>query len=240
MKKTLFPIIVVLVMACTAGLYYLLFDKHDTIFYINLTVACVAELLLLINIPIWSGKKLLNVTNVAVSKFVNLYAIALFAWTTFYTLAIHPAGDEKFKVLIIGLLLITLPLVIFGGATAIGGSKAEELAEEQEAKAEQKRNVVQIAQALHLDITTSLENHNSEWKEECLRLLTLAMEKLATTPNEKLSKNPEIAHRIEDTMTEIATMCDALTASDDVEAAQTNITNRINRLIKYITTVKSL
>ena len=117
MKKILYPTMVVLVLACTAGLYYLLFDKHSTIFYINVAVACVAELLLLANIPIWSGKKLLNVTNVSVSKFVNLYAIGLFLWTTFYTLAIHPTGDYNYKILIIGLLLITLPFVIFAGTT---------------------------------------------------------------------------------------------------------------------------
>jgi hypothetical protein len=240
MKKILYPTMVVLVLACTAGLYYLLFDKHSTIFYINVAVACVAELLLLANIPIWSGKKLLNVTNVSVSKFVNLYAIGLFLWTTFYTLAIHPTGDYNYKILIIGLLLITLPFVIFAGTTAISANKAEELAEEQVVKAEQKRNVIQIVQALHLDIETSLECNNSEWKDECLRLLRLAMDKLASTPIEKFSKNPDIAHRIEDTMTEIATMCDSLTATDDVEATQANITNRVNRLIKYITTVKSL
>ena len=42
MRKILFPIVVMLTIACTVGIYYLLFDKIDTLFYIATIVTCVS------------------------------------------------------------------------------------------------------------------------------------------------------------------------------------------------------
>ena len=62
MKKVLFPLMLLLAVACTAGVYYLLFDGDTSkLFYINTIVTCLAEVLLLSNIPIWSGEKMMTV-----------------------------------------------------------------------------------------------------------------------------------------------------------------------------------
>ena len=64
MEKIHFSLMLVLVLACTIGLYYLIFDGETTkLFYINTAVACLTEVVLLANIPIWSGEKMMTIKN---------------------------------------------------------------------------------------------------------------------------------------------------------------------------------
>ena len=244
MKKVLFPIIVLLTLGCTVGIYYLIFDllnqPIDHLFYINVVSTCLAELLLLVNVPILSGEKLLNVTNATVSLFVNIYAIAIFAWTLFFTLIINNIEPGGFKVYYIGILLLSLAFVAFCGVSAIGAHTAEKGVKEQEVKMESKRNVVQFIQATNLEISASLEKEDSEWKDDFVRLFNMVIDKLSSMPNEKLYKNPSIAEKVEDSLTEISTLCDSLATAEDAEAVKADLTSKVNRLNKYLTTIKTL
>ena len=244
MKKVLFPIMLVLILSGTVGLYYLVFDSLGLeighLFYINTITACVAEALLLSNIPIWSGEKMITVTNVTISRCISLYAVALFAWSLLFTLFVAGSGYENYRIYYIGLLILSLIFVAVCGISAIGAGTAESIHKEQEAKMENKQNLVQFVHATHLDIEASLERVNSEWKDDFLRLYKLALDKLATLPNEKLHKNPSIAQKVENDLTDISTMCEGLATSANPEEMQIDITNRVNRLIKYITTIKTL
>ena len=240
MKKVLFPIILVLSLACTIGIYYLLFDQHGHLFYINTVATCVAEVLLLMNVPIWSGKKMLNITSSTVSIFTNLYAIALFVWTLLFTLYAQDSFVVNFKAYYIGILIATLVFIILCGVSAIGAHTAEKAAEEQESLIGNRRNLVGFVKVLNLDITASLESADSEWKDEFERLVKMLNDKLSSFPSEKLNKNPQIAQKIENDMSDIATICEGLSASVEPEIVQQELTNKLNRLIKYVSTVKNL
>ena len=245
MKKSLLPIIVlVLILAGTVGLYCLLLSIFDwqagPLFYINMAATCVAEVLLFLNVPMWSGKSLLTVTNVTISRYTNVFAILLFVWTLLFTIFAASSGTENLKVYFLGLLIISLIYVAVCGVVTIGASRAEAEYKEQKTLMDKKQNLVQFVQAIDLDIQASLEKEDSDWKDDFLRLYRLALDKLASLPNEKMSSNPAIVQKVEDSLTEIASMCDQLATSDDQAALKVDITNRLNRLVKYITTVKTL
>ena len=240
MKKALFPIIVVLAIACTVGIFYLLFKQHNHLFYISTIATCVAEVLLLMNVPIWSGKKLLTITNATISIFTNIYAIAICAWTLIFALCIHNAESGNFKAYYIGLLILSLLFIVFCGVSAIGARTAEEDSKEQEGFIENRRNLVEFAKILEIDIQTALDKEESEWKEGFLRLLKMLVEKLSSFPHEKLHNNPNLVQKVEGELTEIATMCEQLASSEDHEAMQGDILSKLNKLSKYVTTIKTM
>lgn len=242
MKKVLFPIIALLAMACTVGIYYLLFDQEtSTLFYVNTIVTCVAELILLLNIPLWSGKKLLTVTNATVAISLNVYAIAIFLWTLFFTLAIYDAEVGEYKMYYIGMLVATLIFVVVCGMSAIGANTAEKMAtKEQQASVDNRKNVVQFVRVTALDITSAIEECDAEWKEGTERLLRTLVDKVASMPIDKLQGNPDVARRIEEDVTELATVCEQLASAEDRGALQADITSRLNRLNRYVTTIKTM
>ncbi len=241
MKKFIFPIVVVLAVACTAGLYYLLFDQQTSnLFYLNTAVACIAEILLLMNIPIWSSKKLLTITNATVSTFTNIYAIAVFLWTLIFSLAIYEPQNEQFKTFLIGLLIVTLLYIVICGIAAVSTTTAEGISEEQTAQVEKRENLKQTVALTIMDICNTLESDESEWKDNTVRLLKMISDKVSSLPSEKLARTPDIAQNVKENIMEISLLCEQIASAEDASTVQTEITNKLNRLNKYITTVKTL
>lgn len=240
MRKILFPIVVMLTIACTVGIYYLLFDKIDTLFYIATIVTCVSEVLLLMNIPIWTGEKMFNVTSVTISRSVNGYAIAIFLWTMLYVLAIHDLGSGTYTVYIVGMLIATLIFVVVCGASAIGADTAEKMSVEVQSTVDNRKNIVQFVRISAADVSNATKCDDTEWRDDVERLLRMITDNLASMPAEKLNSRPEIARHVEDSMTDIATTSEQLASAEDREALKAEITNKLSRLNKYITTIKTL
>ena len=240
MKKALFPLMVLLVVACTAGIYYLFFDEHSTLFYVNTIVTCLAEVLLLANIPIWSGEKMMTVKNAAASVSVNIYAVLVFLWTTVYTLAIYNSEEENYKPLIIGLLGITLLFVILYGATMIGGGVTDKHVEELQTKSANKQLFVFSVQESFMNIKETLHDEESEWKDETLKALRTMADKIGAMPTDKLSKNTDIASELKDCIDSIAEMCEGLATADNKAEQQARITRKVNQLKNYLTTIKTI
>ena len=240
MKKVLFPLMVLLAVACTAGIYYLLFDEHSTLFYVNTVVTCLAEVLLLVNIPIWSGEKMMTVKNASASVSVNIYAVSVFLWTTIYTLAIYNAEEENYKPLVIGLLGITLLFVILYGATMIGGGVTEKHVEELQAKSTSKKLFVFSVQESFTNIKEALHDEESDWKDETLKVLRTIADKIGAMPTEKLSKNTDIASELKERMESIAEMCEGLATAENKAEQQAKITRKVNQLKNYLVTIKTI
>ena len=241
MKKIQFPLMLALVLACTIGLYYLIFDgETTTLFYINTVVACLTEVVLLANIPIWSGEKLMTIKNAAVSSFLNIYAILVFGWTTIYSLAIYNAEETNYKVLLIGLLLITILFAILCGMTAIGGGTAEKHAADLANKSTGKKLFVFSIQESLNNIDDMLSSDDSEWKDGTMQALRTIADKIGSMPVEKLSKNADIAAEIKERMESIENLCAQITTSEEKEELQAKITRKINQFKSYISTIKTL
>lgn len=240
MKKVLFPIVVLLTTALTVGIYYLLFDKIDALFYITTIVTCVSEVLLLMNIPIWTGEKMFNVTSVTISRSVNAYAIGIFLWTILYVLALHDLGNGKFTIYIVGMLILTLILVVVCGTSTVGAGTAEKLSEQVQATVNNRKNVVQYVRISVMDVCNTINGDDTEWKDNTEKLLKLVTDKVTSMPTEKLQANPDVARRIEDSMSDIVVTSEQLATAADKEAIKADITSKLNRLNQYITTVKSM
>lgn len=241
MKKVLFPLMIALAVACTAGIYYLIFDGDTTkLFYINTIVACLAEVLLLANIPIWSGEKMMTVKKAAVSMSINVYAISLFLWTTIYSLIIHNSANENFRPLCLGLLFITLIFVIFCGATLIGGETVEKQVEEIETAVVKKKLYVFSVQESLMNIKDALHDDNSEWKDETLRAMRTIADKIGAMPTDKLKKHGDIADELRVKVQEIEGLCENLSAYENRQELQSQITRKIDRLKNYLVTIKTI
>lgn len=241
MKKLLFPLMVLLAVACTAGVYYLLFDGETCrLFYINTIVTSLAEVLLLSNIPIWSGEKMMTIKNAAASVSINTYAILLFLWTTIYTLVIHDSEKENYKPLYIGVLLITLLFIILFGTTLIGGETAEKHVKDLELAVSSKKLFVFSAQEALMNIKDVLNDERSDWKDETLRTLRIITDKLGAMPTEKLKKHANITKELKERFQEIADMCEGLAAAENKSEIQAKITRKTNLLKNYLVTIKTL
>ncbi|MBR5841808.1 MAG: hypothetical protein IKY64_04240 [Bacteroidaceae bacterium] len=241
MKKVLFPLMVLLAVACTVGIYYLVFDGDTTkLFYINTIVACLAEVLLLANIPIWSGEKMMTVKNAAVSVSINVYAVSLFLWSTIYMLGIYDSENENYKSLYIGLLCATLLFVIFCGATLIGGVATDKHVKGLEIAVVEKKIYVFSVQESLMNIKDALHDDNSEWKDETLRAMRTIADKIGAMPTEKLKKHGGIADELRVKVQEIEGLCESLSAAENRQELQSQITRKIDRLKNYLVTIKTI
>ena len=99
-NKVILIITMLLVIVCTIIIYALLFEEQNKLFYINVGIACLAEIILLANIPILSNEKLLTIKNVSLSVSLNLFAIVIFLWTAGCSLLMDQ--DSNLKTLYIG------------------------------------------------------------------------------------------------------------------------------------------
>lgn len=241
MKKIHFPLVVLATLACTVALFYLLFDEQTTaLFYINMVVTCLTEVVLLANVSIWSGEKMLTVKNVAVSTSINRYSISVFLWTILFSLFIYNPTNDSYKVLIIGLLFITLLFIVIGGATMVGGNATEEYVEDLESKSNNKKMVVFSVQDSFGNIKDALCGIDSEWKDETIQTLRIIVDKIGAMPIEQLSKNLDVASELKERMDGILELSESLSTAENKEEVQARITRKTNQLKNYLATVKTI
>ena len=117
--KIISSLVLLITFVCTITIYHLLFDEHSKLFYINSVTTCIAELILLANIPILSNDKWLTFKSAATTSILNIYAIFLFLWTSIYSLCIEEESD--YKVLYIGMLTVSIIFIVLLGITELGG-----------------------------------------------------------------------------------------------------------------------
>ena len=197
-------------------------------------------MLLLSNIPIWSGEKMMTVKNASVTVSINAYAILLFSWTTIYTLVIYNSESENYKPLYIGVLLLTLLFVVFCGATLIGGETTEKHVKELETAVSNKKLFVFSAQEALMNIKDALQDDDSDWKDETLRALRTIADKIGAMPTDKLSKHADIANELKERFLAIEEMCESLATAENKQETQTKITRKTNQLKNYLVTIKTI
>lgn len=241
MKKTHFPLVILITLACTIGIYYLIWgEQTSTLFYINMIITCITEVILLANIPIWSGEKIMTVKNIAISTLINRYAILVFLWTVIFSLIIYNPGSENYKVLVLGLLFITLLFAVIGGATMVGGNATEEYVEDLESKSNNKKTVVFSVQDSFDNIKEALCGIDSEWKDETIQTLRIIVDKIGAMPIEQLSKNLDVASELKERMDGILELSESLSTAENKEEVQARITRKTNQLKNYLATVKTI
>jgi len=221
---------------CTVLLYHLIFEEHTELFYVNVVSTCIAEWILLSGLPLFSSKKLLTFKNAASWIVLNVFALLLFIWTTFYTLAL--ADNESLNTLYIGQLIIGILFIALLGVTEVGGTAMKRQEESLQTTVKAKKKVLLSFESYWLDFKDVLSGQ-SDWEDETLRTLRLVLDKVAAIPAEKLEQNSDVVEEIKGKLDTLKDLLDELSSNDSPEKLQQNITKKANSLKNYVVTIKS-
>lgn len=235
-NKIISGLVLLCVMACTVVVFHLLFEEHTKLFYINVITACVAELILLLNIPLLSSERMLTFKNAASSTILGTYAVILFLWTVTYSAFIE--GESGYKVLYIGILVITVIFIGAFGAVEIGGNVMQKEEGKQAQIASSKKAYLISLDNYFLDIQEILSPFRSDWKDDTLRVLKITLEKMSMIPSEKLERNDVAVTGMNQRLEEIKRLFSSLPENDN-EEQKSRITKKVEQLKNYITTIKS-
>ena len=224
-NKVILIITMLLVIVCTIIIYTLLFEEQNKLFYINVGIACLAEIILLANIPILSNEKLLTIKNVSLSVSLNLFAIVIFLWTAGCSLLMDQ--DSNLKTLYIGLLVI-----MAGGVT-------EKKALDIQSTIENKKMFSASIDNYWIGTKNELENINSDWKDKTLQSFKIVLDKISMIPAYKLDRHSEIVNELTEKLNEIHELFQKVAGSPEQGELQSHTTLKINQLRNYVQTIKS-
>lgn len=235
-NKIISGLVLLCVIACTVVVLHLIFDEHTKLFYINVVTTCIAEVILLSNIPLLSNERLLTFKNAASSTILDAYAIILFLWTAIYNIFVEEEGD--YKVLYIGMLVITVVSIIAFGAVEIGGNVMQKEEERQKQTTVSKKVYLLSLNSYFLDVQKILSSLTSDWKDDVLRTLKVTLDKMSMIPSEKLNRNESVVSEMNQRLEEIKGLASSLHGNDN-EGQKSQIVRKIDQLNNYITTIKS-
>lgn len=224
------------VAGCTVLLYYLIFEEHANLFYWNVVIACAAEAILLGNLPLLSNEKWLTFKNAASYLVLNSFALALFAWTTFYTLAI--TDGNNFDTLYIGLATIGIVFIALLGVIEVGGGFMQKQEAVMDQRVAVKKRTIMSVELFWTEIQDEL-NNQTDWEEDTLRNIRLVLDKIASIPAGKIERNSDVISEINGKLESLKEKILTLPSSDIPEKAQQEITKQIQRIANYVVTIKS-
>lgn len=197
---------------------------------------CIAEIILLLNIPFLSSKRLLTFKNAASSAILDAYAIILFLWTAIYSFFIEEESD--YKALYIGMLVITVVSIIAFGAVEIGGNVMQKEEGRQKQVTASKKAYLLSLNSYFLDIQEMLSSTSSDWKDDVLHTLKVTLDKMSMIPSAKLNCNESVVSEMNQRLEEIKGFISSLQKNDN-EGQKSQIVRKIDQLNNYITTIKS-
>ena len=236
-NKIISSLVLLITFVCTITIYHLLFDEHSKLFYINSVTTCIAELILLANIPILSNDKWLTFKSAATTSILNIYAIFLFLWTSIYSLCIEEESD--YKVLYIGMLTVSIIFIVLLGITELGGGFMQK--QDQDIKqATQKKKVLLISLSMYWnDIENILETVASDWKNNALQQLKVSVDKISIIPSKKLENNTEIVADINTKLNDIKEVFNKISKDIENPYLQKEVSQKIEQLKNHIIAIKS-
>lgn len=223
--------------ACTVTLYYLLFEEHDTLFYINAVIACLAEGTLFLAFPILSDESPLTFKKAASQHVLTLYGAIAFLWTSGYSLSV--TGSGSLKTLYIGLLLISIFFLLALTVTEIGGEAMQRKEVTLQTTVQKKKLVFLSIENIWFEIKEELCNH-SEWEDATLKTIRSILDKITSIPAEKLERNKEIVEDINAKLAELSEIISSKVENDTEEAHRLSITKKVNLLHNYIKNIKTI
>lgn len=222
---------------CTVILYYLLFEEHDMLFYINAAVACLVEGTLFLAFPILSDESPLTFKKAASQYVLTLYGAIIFLWTSGYSLFV--TESNSLNTLYIGLLVISIFFLLVLTVTEIGGEAMQRKEVTLQTTMQEKKLVFLSIENIWFEIKEELCNH-SEWEDTTLKTIRSILDKITSIPAEKLERNEEI---VEDINAKLAELCELILSkagNDTEETYSLAITKKVNLLNNYIKNIKTI
>lgn len=236
MKNKIISIVLLLcAIVCTAIIYHLIFNEHNTLFYFNVVTACVTEIILFLNIPILSDKKLLTFKNAASTTLLNIYAIALFLWTTICSLYIE--NEDNYKILYIGILAVTIVFAFLLGSVELGGNIMQKEEKKINQSIQVRKELNAFLEMYRMEIKDIYENIPYEPEDKNFHLLETILDKISIFPIEKLNQDTIID--IKGKLDEIKKLLKELCETKQKDIIESQMIRNIKNLNNYINTLKS-
>lgn len=234
-NKFILGLVTTCAIACTIIIYLLIFEEYSLLFYINVITACIAEILLLTNIPLLSSKRLLTYSNASSSIIINAYAILLFLWISISTFLVE---EDNYKIIYIGGLILTILLICLLGSIRISRNSIEKEEANNHSCLQSRKTFLFSLEDYWGSITNTVTMLpiDSTWKTHNLQVLKIALDKLSSIPSHKI-ENLHITE-INCQLKEIKELFDKLSDYEQ-QNVQLQITQKINQLKNHITTIKS-
>lgn len=236
-NKIIIGLVLLAVLICTCVIHHLLFDEHTKLFYINVIATCIAEIILLTNIPILSNEKWLTFKNAATTTILNAYAVFLFLWTSIYSLCIE--GEEDYKTLYIGMLVLSVVFVVLLSSVELGGNFMKKQEDDFRQVTQNKKVFLVSLNMYWVEIQEILQTFQSDWKENTLQELRVVIDKLSMIPSKKMEDNTDITIKINSRLDNIRNLFKEVAEDTENIELQKKSTQEIEQLRNYITEIRS-
>lgn len=236
-SRIILGLVFLCIIVCTVIGYRLIFDEADKLFYINVIAVCVAEAILVINIPMLSSKQLLTFKNAASSTLLDVFAIILFLWTSICSLFVEDESD--YRILYIGLLVVIIIFVILFGSIEIGGNFMQKEEKKQQQVTQEKKVFSNFLKMYSMEVRNMLATANSESTDKISRMLDIVLNKAAMIPSEKLEHNDSVTVSIYEKLYKIKALLEKLQEEGVQETLCIQIIHELESFNNYVTMIKS-
>lgn len=240
MKNKILQIVLILIaIACTIVFYCLLFDEYNTLFYINVSVTCIAELILLANLPVLSKEKLLTLHHVFISFLLNLFAFTLILWIAIYSLVLQP--KYGLNTLYIGLLCI-VAITAIAMVFSFGIRVSEEKQGKTDLNIQNRKKHLASVEKFYLHCQTVTNELPWDKKDSLLKQLRIVLDKISAIPANKLESHPDEIDEINAKLEQLKTSFESIpnTNSGERDAELLKIEKKISMFNDYVVTIKKI
>jgi hypothetical protein len=217
--KYLNAILLIVVLGATAGLFFLLGEPGNPLFYFNLAFTGVLEIIFFGSVIRISKQRLFNVPNLAVVVQLNRYVIFAAIIMIAYNIIGKDYLDQKwyFAILIL-LTIIYLVIVIF---TLQGGEYQKQQSADVKTKMIGRTDLVDKQNLLFSNYKRTIsENKELDYQitEDCKKAISQIEDKLTTIPIAKFEKLPEKTNSIAEQIEKLNNQVDEIDASNKEES----------------------
>lgn len=201
-----FIITLLIVFGCTYFAFDILFAGHSELFFTNLAVTFIAECIFLLNVPLLTDDKVLNIQNAVGTFSLNACAVALIVWMLIYNLAMR--SDFALPIFIVGILVIIGGFVLIGSITTSTAGAALKKQEKLDAEIVNKRNYKSEINSYAFNTQKVLRTAEFAGKEELAKAYKIAVDKAVAMPSFVLENKKTEAEHVILLLSEIQELCE--------------------------------
>lgn len=228
-SKVIFISAVIVALVCTVALYCLAFEEYGKLFFINVSVACLAEVIVLFNVPLLSSGRFLTFKNSLSSGICTSYAALMFVWTTVVSLLM--GSDSSFRALYIGMIVLTLVFVVSLAVIELAANSAQQQSDAVDVASRSRTVSVAMLVSSLDEIKDIARSADDRQLGNSISQLAISVEKLATIPVAQLERNKDI---LDDGCKKLSEIRQLLECGDAVSAVA-----RINEFKRYALLMKN-
>ena len=227
---------ILVIVGITIGLFYLLGQEEKThLFYANMVVTSILEIMLLCNLPFFTNGKLTTVRNTSISMQLFYFILSEAIWMLVFNVFLSDTVDTKYYYA--GLLVIFLIFVALISIVGIGGNVQAEKQKEIEQSVMVRKSHLASTQMVMMEYRQALRDVDSEQKDRQGQQLKILLDKIAAIPAEKLERNATVVEDINIKLNGLKSYFQI--RKESVEVDMDTLTREIENFTEYISYIKN-